>query len=227
MNKGIVIAIDGYSSCGKSTLAKKLAEILNYIYIDTGAMYRAVTYYFMKNDLFVNNQLSEELIQDHLDKIDVTFEKQADETIRTFLNGQDVETKIRSLEVSNQVSAVSKFASIRKKMVALQQAMGAKKSVILDGRDIGTVVFPDAEVKLFLTAEPEIRAQRRYKEMTDDGVAVKFEDVLENINKRDYEDENRKESPLKKADDAVVIDNSNYSKKEQLQEALDIIMMNF
>lgn len=222
-----MIAIDGYSSCGKSTLAKELANILQYIYIDTGAMYRAVTYYFMKHNLFNNNTLELNQIEKHIDLINVSFRKLSTGEIHTILNDEDIETQIRSLEVSNLVSEVSKHLLVRQKMVALQQQMGAKKSVILDGRDIGTVVFPDAEVKLFLTADPQIRAKRRYDEMIEKGTIVNFDDVLENINKRDYEDENRKESPLRKAEDAVVIDNSNLNKKEQLQEALDVVMSKF
>ena len=222
-NKKIIIAIDGHSSCGKSTLAKEIAEKLSYIYLDTGAMYRAVSYYFIQNNLIIDGRLETQDIEQHLNKISIDFRRQKDGSLHTFLNQVDVEKEIRSMEVSNLVSEVSKHAIVRKQMVALQQEIGKNKGIILDGRDIGTVVFPNAEVKLFLTAKAEIRAQRRFDELKANGVRIRIEDVLENIIQRDYQDENRKESPLKKADDAIVIDNSKLNKQEQLNKALDII----
>lgn len=221
----IIIAIDGYSSCGKSTLAKELAKELSYIYIDTGAMYRAVTFFFMKKNLLHNGKLNTENLDQHLSNITVHFERQADGSLHTFLNQEDVEKEIRTMEVSNLVSEVSKHAKIRAQLVALQQKMSEKKAVILDGRDIGTVVFPNAEVKLFLTADPQIRAQRRFDEIQAKGDEINFEDVLKNINDRDYQDENRTESPLRRAEDAIIIDNSHLNREEQLEEALNIIKL--
>lgn len=221
----IIIAIDGYSSCGKSTLAKELAKELSYIYIDTGAMYRAVTFFFMKKNLLHDGKLNTENLDQHLSNINVHFERQADGSLHTFLNQEDVEKEIRTMEVSNLVSEVSKHAKIRAQLVALQQKMSEKKAVILDGRDIGTVVFPNAEVKLFLTADPQIRAQRRFDEIQAKGDEINFEDVLKNINDRDYQDENRTESPLRRAEDAIIIDNSHLNREEQLEEALNIIKL--
>ena len=222
-NNDIIIAIDGHSSCGKSTLAKELAQKLSYIYVDTGAMYRAVTYYFMNRNLIQNGKLIVQDLQSHLDSISIEFKRQNNGDLHTFLNHTDIEKEIRSMEVSNLVSEVSQYAEVREQMVALQQKMGEKKGIILDGRDIGTVVFPNAEVKLFLTADAKVRANRRYKEMIDKGDTVSFESVLKNITDRDFQDENRTESPLKKADDAIIIDNSFLTKEQQLQQALDII----
>lgn len=219
----IIIAIDGYSSCGKSTLAKELAKELSYIYIDTGAMYRAVTFFFMKKNLLTDGILDTENLDQHLLDITVHFERQSDGSLHTFLNQEDVETEIRTMKVSNLVSEVSKHAKIRAQLVALQQKMSEQKAVILDGRDIGTVVFPNAEVKLFLTADPQIRAQRRFDEIQAKGDEINFEDVFKNINDRDYQDENRAESPLRRAEDAIIIDNSHLNRKEQLEEALKII----
>lgn len=222
-NKDIIIAIDGHSSCGKSTLAKEIAKQLNYIYLDTGAMYRAATYYFMQENLIANNLLITNNLEAHLQNINIHFEKKSDGSIHTLLNQKNVENEIRTMDVSNLVSEVSKHAPVRKKMVSLQQAMGEKKGLILDGRDIGTVVFPQAEVKLFLTADAKIRAQRRYDEIIAKGDTVEFDEVFNNIKTRDFQDENREESPLRKADDALVIDNSNLNREEQLEKALEII----
>ncbi|MBN2667855.1 MAG: (d)CMP kinase [Bacteroidales bacterium] len=220
--KKIVIAIDGYSSCGKSTLAKEIAKTLSYIYIDTGAMYRAVTCYFMENDL-IEKDLSNKELEDILKQIHIRFERKSSDLIETFLNGKSVENKIRSITVSRWVSQVSQIKKVREYLVKMQQEMGKDKCIILDGRDIGTVVFPDAEVKLFLTADAQIRAQRRFDELKPKQSDLKFEEVLENITQRDYQDENRTESPLKKATDAIVIDNSFLSREEQLKKALEII----
>ena len=223
MSNKIIIAIDGHSSCGKSTLAKEIAKKLDYIYVDTGAMYRAVTYFFMQNSLISNGKLDVSDLEAHLNQISVYFERQKDGNLHTFLNQKDVETEIRTMEVSNNVSEVSQYVEVREKMVALQREMGKGKAIILDGRDIGTVVFPNAEVKIFLTARAEIRAQRRFDEMRMKGDDVKFEDVLKNITERDYKDEHRKESPLRKAKDAIILDNSDFSREKQLEKAIDII----
>ena len=223
MRNNIIIAIDGHSSCGKSTLAKEIAKKLDYIYVDTGAMYRAVTYFFMQKSLIINGKLDSAKLAENLAKISVYFKRQSDGSLRTFLNQKDVETEIRTMEVSNNVSEVSQYAEIRDKMVALQRNMGKDKAIILDGRDIGSVVFPNAEVKIFLTAKAEIRAQRRFDEMKLKGESVKFEDVLKNITDRDYIDQNRRESPLVKAKDAIILDNSELSREAQLEKALEII----
>lgn len=222
-NKDIIIAIDGHSSCGKSTLAKEIAKNLSYIYLDTGAMYRAVTYYFMQKKIIIDNKLETTQLEKNLSNISIEFKRQNNGALHTMLNNKDVENEIRTMEVSNLVSEVSQYAAVRKQMVALQQEMGKKKAIILDGRDIGTVVFPNAEVKLFLTADSKIRAQRRYDEIIEKGDSITFDEVLENINQRDFQDENRKESPLKKADDAIIIDNSYLNREEQLAKALEII----
>ncbi len=223
----IIIAIDGYSSCGKSTLAKELARQLKYIYIDTGAMYRAVTLYCIQNDLFKQNVLKIAELEPLLEHVEVGFELDLQGKAHTLLNGINVEEQIRNMEVSSRVSEVSSHAIVRRKLVALQQKMGEQKGIILDGRDIGTVVFPEAEVKLFLTADPEVRAQRRYKELIENGQTVSFDEVYQNIVQRDFQDENRAESPLKKASDAHVLDNTYLEKHDQLNVALEIIKNTF
>ncbi len=223
----IIIAIDGYSSCGKSTLAKELARQLKYIYIDTGAMYRAVTLYCIQNDLFKQNVLKIAELEPLLEHVAVGFELDLQGKAHTLLNGINVEEQIRNMEVSSRVSEVSSHAIVRRKLVALQQKMGEQKGIILDGRDIGTVVFPEAEVKLFLTADPEVRAQRRYKELIENGQTVSFDEVYQNIVQRDFQDENRAESPLKKASDAHVLDNTYLGKHDQLNVALEIIKNTF
>jgi len=223
----IIIAIDGYSSCGKSTLAKELARQLKYIYIDTGAMYRAVTLYCIQNDLFKQNVLKIAELEPLLEHVAVGFELDLQGKAHTLLNGINVEEQIRNMEVSSRVSEVSSHAIVRRKLVALQQKMGEQKGIILDGRDIGTVVFPEAEVKLFLTADPEVRAQRRYKELLENGQTVSFDEVYQNIVQRDFQDENRAESPLKKASDAHVLDNTYLEKYDQLNVALEIIKNTF
>jgi cytidylate kinase len=221
MNK-IVIAIDGHSSCGKSTLAKDLAKELSYTYIDTGAMYRAVTYYFMRKGLIKNKKLKSDKLKEYLSEISIHFQTQNNKLI-TFLNNENVEDVIREMEVSKNVSEVSSFAIVRKQMVKLQQEMGKEKAIILDGRDIGTVVFPNAEVKFFITASAKIRAQRRFLELQKKGSKASLNEILKNIIERDFQDENRKESPLRKAEDAILIDNSFLTREEQLQKALKII----
>ena len=227
MNKDlqkIIIAIDGHSSCGKSAAAKDIARTLNLIYIDTGAMYRAVTLYAIQNKLIVNGIIDTEKLQEVINKIDIQLLKNNEASgIETFLNGKNVENEIRTLEVSNNVSQISALGFIRKRLVELQREMGKRGGVILDGRDIGTVVFPNADIKLFMTATAEVRAQRRYAEMVEKGENVTFTEVLENLKYRDNIDSSRTESPLKKADDAIEFDNSNVSRDEQLIIILEII----
>lgn len=207
--KPINIAIDGYSSCGKSTLAKALAKDIRFTYIDSGAMYRCVTLYLLQNNIPIDNQ--EEIIKalPHI-HIDVNFE--------TFLlNTVDVSNEIRKMEISQRVSQVSTIKQVRTEMVKMQRQLGNKQNVVMDGRDIGTTVFPDAQLKIFMTAHPMIRAQRRFKEMSEKGEKITIEEVMANLNMRDYEDTHRKESPLTKADDAIILDNSFLSPEEQLQ----------
>lgn len=220
----MVIAIDGHSSCGKSTVAKDLAKQLNFIYVDTGAMYRAVTLYAIEKQIIVNEKIDTDKLLSELDNIQISFEYNAElKSNTTFLNGRNVEREIRSLEVSNMVSAISSLSFVRHKLVELQQAMGANVSLVMDGRDIGTVVFPNAELKIFMTCDPQIRAQRRYDEMMGKGEVVTFDSILENVKKRDYIDENRDESPLKKASDAHLLDNGAMTKEEQLNWILKLI----
>jgi len=220
----IIIAIDGYSSCGKSTLAKSLAKELNYAYVDTGAMYRAVTLFCMKNDLIKNRVADTIEIERILEKINITFKfNPANQRNETYLNNENIEDKIRTIEVSDNVSIISKIATVRKKMVILQKEMGKNKGLVMDGRDIGTVVFPEAELKFFMTADPYVRASRRHKELLDNGDNNSFEVVFENVKQRDYLDENREESPLKKAPDSIILDNTNVTQEEQLKRVIDII----
>lgn len=218
MQKKLIIAIDGHSSCGKSTVAKDLAKELGYVYIDTGAMYRSVTLFAMQNGFITAGTIDEKQLSAHLNAIKITFKYQPDEKKNeTFLNGESVEDAIRGLEVSQNVSAVSALGFVRRRLVELQQEMGVEGGIVMDGRDIGTVVFPKAELKLFMTASPEIRAQRRYDELIAKGDPVNFQEILENVKHRDHLDSTRKESPLMQADDAVVLDNSYLNKEEQLQ----------
>ncbi|MBP8850333.1 MAG: (d)CMP kinase [Breznakibacter sp.] len=218
----MIIAIDGHSSCGKSTVAKDLAKVLSFIYVDTGAMYRAVTLYALENGIIQNGVINEELLKSELQNIHISFEYNAEQKINTtFLNGRNVEREIRSLEVSNMVSPISALAFVRRKLVELQQKMGVKSNLVMDGRDIGTVVFPNAELKIFMTCDPAIRAQRRYDEMVAKGESVSYDEILENVKKRDFIDENRDESPLRKASDALLLDNGTMSKSEQLNWILE------
>ncbi|MCQ2209403.1 MAG: (d)CMP kinase [Paludibacteraceae bacterium] len=214
--KKIIVAIDGFSSCGKSTMAKDLAKSVGYAYVDTGAMYRSVTLYCLRNNWIQNGIVAEDKLKDAIPSIRIEFkynsEKQMNET---YLNGENVEKEIRSLTVSNSVSIVSSIGFVRRAMVAQQQAYSVERGVVMDGRDIGTVVFPDAELKIFLTASPEIRAQRRYDELTAKGETVSFDEILENVKQRDYLDQNREESPLRKAEDAIELDNSYMTIAEQ------------
>ncbi len=220
--KKIVIAIDGHSSCGKSTLAKSLARELQYIYIDSGAMYRAVTLFALRSGLIKNRViLNKKELTDRLKEIKISFDWDTKtEKNTTFLNGENIEDEIRQIEVSNNVSPVSTIPEVRSEMVKQQRENGKEKGIVMDGRDIGTVVFPEAELKIFMTASPEIRAQRRYSELKEKGVDVDFEEILKNVEERDSIDSGRAVSPLKQADDAIVLDNSNMNRKEQLEWAL-------
>ena len=219
--KKIVIAIDGHSSCGKSTLAKSLARELGYTYIDSGAMYRAVTLFALRNGLIKHGKVDEKELISRMKDIRITFEWDTDtEKNTTFLNGENIENEIRQLEVSNNVSPVSTIAGVRSELVKQQRENGQNKGIVMDGRDIGTVVFPDAELKIFMTASPEIRAQRRYLELKEKGAEVDFDKILQNVEERDTIDSGREVSPLKKADDALVLDNSHMTREEQLQWAL-------
>ena len=212
----IIIAIDGHSSCGKSTMAKELAKTIHYKYIDSGAMYRAVTLYCIKNGFFKDDVLDLEAIKQSINDIHVSFEfNEETGNSDTYINGENVEKQIRNMEVADKVSPVAAVGFIREAMVKQQQVMGEHKGIVMDGRDIGTVVFPDAELKLFVTARPEVRAQRRLDELIAKGESVSFDEVLKNIEKRDFIDSTRKDGPLRKADDAVVLDNSDMTIAEQ------------
>ena len=218
MTKKITIAIDGHSSTGKSTMAKALARRIGYAYVDTGAMYRAVTLYALRNKLIKGEKVDEKALREHLKRgeIAITFRPTKEGKSVTCLNGKNVERYIRSMRVSNVVSIIAAIGFVRKEMVKQQQAMGKDKGVVMDGRDIGTVVFPDAEMKVFATASAEVRAQRRFDELRAKGdTTTTFEEVLENVNERDHIDSTRKESPLRQADDAVVLDNSHMSIEDQ------------
>lgn len=212
MKEGIIIAIDGFSACGKSTLAKALAKKLDYTYIDTGAMYRAVTLYFMRHKVDWNDASQ---VDRALEKINISFKRDNDTSI-TMLNGEIVEEVIRKMEVSNNVSPVAELSTVRRFLVKQQQQMGEHKRVVMDGRDIGTVVFPKAKLKLFLTATPQERTRRRFEELKAKGDQVSFEAVMANLTKRDTIDSTREDSPLKQADDAVVIDSTLLTEDEQL-----------
>lgn len=208
--KQIIVAIDGYSSCGKSTIAKRLAEYAGYTYVDTGAMYRAVALAVMRGEVELPSLKG-------LDQISVGFRDN-----HVTLNGEDVESQIRTLEVGNMASRVSPIKEVRQYLVAQQQLMGRNKGIVMDGRDIGTVVFPNAELKFFLTASPEVRARRRYDELVGKGENPVYEDVLRDVNDRDYRDTHREESPLRQADDAIVVDNSNLTREEQMEKIIAI-----
>lgn len=216
----ITIAVDGYSSCGKSTIARALASRLSYNYVDTGAMYRAVTLYALNNGLINGKNLDEDGLIDQLDDINIEFHfNQESKVSEILLNGENVENDIRQMDVNDWVSQVSKVAAVRKKMVRIQQDLGKGKGIAMDGRDIGTTVFPDAELKIFMTADPDVRALRRLAELEAKKIPAHFDHVKENLLQRDYEDMHRQESPLRKADDAVVIDNTHLSPDEQLNIA--------
>lgn len=218
-NKKITIAIDGFSSCGKSTMAKDLAKEIGYIYVDTGAMYRSVTLYALQHGMFgADNSIDTAALEKAMPQIKISFKLNA-ETGRpdTYLNGQLVEKDIRTMEVSSRVSPIAALPFVRKALVEQQQAMGKEKGIVMDGRDIGTVVFPDAELKVFVTASAEVRAQRRFDELKSKGMPADLQDILKNVQERDYIDSHREVSPLRKADDAVELDNSNMTIAEQKQ----------
>ena len=218
MRKNIVVAIDGYSSCGKSTLAKALAKKLGFIYIDSGAMYRAVTLYFLRNNVDLTNH---DAVIDALQHIELNFHSKDYESHIT-LNGEEVSDEIRLMPVSEAVSPVSAIKEVRKEMVKQQQRMGKSKNIVMDGRDIGTAVFPDAQIKFFMTADPKVRAERRYKEMVAKGDnSITLEEVFENLAHRDYADTTREESPLTRAEDAIVLDNTDITQEEQLAFAIE------
>lgn len=216
--KKITIAIDGYSSCGKSTMAKDLAREVGYIYIDSGAMYRAVTFYCLENGLFTPDGIDTEKLEAMMPNIRISFQLNP-ETQRpmTYLNGENVEDRIRTMEVSTRVSPVAAIPFVREALVKQQQEMGQAKGIVMDGRDIGTVVFPDAELKIFVVASAEIRAQRRYDELKAKGQEASYEEILANVKERDYIDQNREVSPLRQAEDALLLDNSNLTIEEQKQ----------
>ena len=218
--KQIIVAIDGYSSCGKSTIAKALAKYAGYTYVDTGAMYRAVALYAQRAGI-ANPESGYTDLLAQLGNIRIDFIQTPDGQHVT-LNGEDVEAYIRTLEIGNLASQISTIKEVRAFLVAQQQAMGEKKGIVMDGRDIGTVVFPNAELKLFLTASPEVRADRRFKELQAKGEDPIFEDVLRDTNDRDYRDTHRAESPLRQADDAVVVDNSHMTREEQMEHIIDV-----
>lgn len=222
--KKITIAIDGFSSTGKSTLAKQLAKELEYVYVDTGAMYRAVTYFAMQHDFIGADFFNKEVLIEALPKIQLEFKFNADLGFaEMYLNNENVEKQIRTIEVSNFVSKVAEVSEVRAKLVEQQQEMGKNKAIVMDGRDIGTVVFPNAELKIFMTASPETRAQRRFDELQQKGDNVSYEDVLKNVVERDYIDTHREDSPLVIAGDAVEIDNSYLNREEQFAAVLELV----
>jgi cytidylate kinase len=222
--KKIVIAIDGYSSCGKSTIAKGLAKRIGYLYVDSGAMYRAVTLYCLQQGIIKEEKFSEEEVIQEIDKVNLELDLNSFTGIsEIFLNGVNVEDHIRDMNVSQFVSPISAIKCVREKVVALQRKFGKDKGIVMDGRDIGTNVFPDAELKIFMTADEEVRVQRRWKELTTKGVKVTFEEVKQNIAQRDYADTHRKYDPLRKAEDAVVLDNTHMTVEEQLEFVLQLL----
>lgn len=221
--KKITIAIDGYSSCGKSTMAKDLAKEINYIYIDSGAMYRAVTLFALQNNIFEGKEINISKLKKEINNINISFKLDPiSKKPITYLNGVNIENKIRGMEVSSHVSQIAAIDFVREALVKQQQLMGKNKGIVMDGRDIGTVVFPNAELKIFVTASPEIRAKRRYDELKVKKDNTSFEEILENVKKRDYIDENREISPLRKDDDAIILDNGNLTIKEQKEWLLNI-----
>ena len=223
-HRKITIAIDGFSSCGKSTLAKALAFELGYVFVDTGAMYRAVTLFYFRKGFVSKESVNQNAIIDHLNQIEIHFERNK-ETLKLeiFLNKEVVEREIRSLEISSLVSKVASIKEVRQKLVVEQKKMGEKGGVVMDGRDIGSVVFPHAELKLFVTASPEIRTERRFKELLSTEPNITREEIRQNLEERDYLDSTRKESPLIQTEDAVVIDNSDINQQEQLELALELV----
>lgn len=228
MDKKVIIAIDGYSSCGKSTFAKAIAKELNYIYIDSGAMYRAVTLYSLRRGFVNDKMINVKGIVNELKDIHIEFVYNPDiSEYETFLNSENVENEIRGLDVSSYVSRISQIHQVRTRMVELQRQIGVFKGIVMDGRDIGTVVFPDAELKIFMTASVDIRAKRRYNELKSKGIDVEFEEIRNNIVARDITDENRDISPLRRADDALILDNSRMTVEEQMEWVRKIIEEKF
>ncbi len=222
--KKITIAIDGFSSTGKSTLAKQLAAALGYVYVDTGAMYRAVAYFAMQHNLVSETHLDKAGLVAQLPNINLRFQfNPALGFAEMYLNNENVETQIRTIEVSRMVSKVAEISEVRAKLVEQQKAMGKDKAIVMDGRDIGTVVFPDADLKLFMTASSKTRAQRRFDELVEKGQHITFEEVLKNVEERDYIDTHREDSPLIKAEDAIEVDNSSLTKKEQFELVLNLV----
>ncbi len=222
----LTIAIDGFSSTGKSTVAKQIAKHLGYVYVDSGAMYRAITFYAMQNSFIDNNHFNIDGLVSKLEDVRISFK--FNETLgfaEVYLNGINIEKEIRTLEVSSFVSKVATVSEVRELLVQQQQKLGQNNGVVMDGRDIGTVVFPGAELKIFMTASAETRAKRRYEELIERGDKVTYEDVLRNVQERDYIDSNRKDSPLMKADDAIEIDNSNLTLQEQFDKVLQLVNM--
>lgn len=215
----IIIAIDGHSSCGKSTLAKALAKHFGYAHINTGAMYRATTLYFLENNIDIQQS---EAVEAALEQVQIHFEHRAGKT-HTFLNSKDVEAEIRTMRINNHVSDVAKISTVRQKMVEQQREMSKRKGIVMEGRDIGTVVFPNAELKIFLTAAVEERARRRYEELKAKGQEVTYEAVKDNLEKRDFIDSNRENSPLTKAEDAIVLDNTHLTPEGQLEKAIELV----
>ncbi len=216
----LIIAIDGHSSCGKSTLAKGLAKALHYAYLDTGAMYRAVTLYFLENGIDYHDSAA---VDEALKHIDIHFER-IDGQNHTFLNGKDVERDIREMHVSQHVSPVSTISAVRRAMVAQQKALGERRGIVADGRDIGTVVFPDADVKIFLTADVDVRTSRRHLELAAKGIDADWDDIRQNLETRDHIDSNRADSPLRRAEDAIIIDNTLLSEEQQLERAVELVL---
>lgn len=224
MKENLIIAIDGYSSTGKSSMSKIIAKNLGYTHIDSGAMYRAVTLYAFQHQYIVDNKIDEQALITNLSDIKIEF--QQDPTTQknlTFLNGENVEADIRTMKVSKMVSPISEIPTVRDYCVALQQQMGEKGGIVMDGRDIGTTVFPNADIKIFVTASPEVRAQRRFLEYQQQGKNIPLDEVLKNVNKRDYIDSHRAYSPLRKADDAIEVDNSNMNLEETVNKVMEII----
>ena len=218
-NGNFVIAIDGFSSCGKSTVAKALAKKLNFVFVDSGAMYRAVTLYFQRNNISLSDDAA---IKSAIENIHIDLVPLADKT-QVLLNGEDVSDAIRTMEVSEYVSEVSAIKAVRHAMVKQQQALGAKRNIVMDGRDIGTTVFPNADLKVFMTASPQVRAERRFAELTAKGEVITMEEVKDNLSHRDHIYSTREESPLRQADDAVVLDNSELNQEEQLAFVVDLV----
>lgn len=217
--KNFTIAIDGFSSCGKSTVAKAVAKKLNFVFVDSGAMYRAVTLFIQRNDIALDDEVA---IQQALDNIHIDFVPNLEKT-QILLNGEDVSEAIRTMEVSEYVSEVSAIKAVRKAMVHQQQQLGKKRNIVMDGRDIGTTVFPSADLKIFMTASPQVRAERRYAELAAKGEEITMEEVKENLAHRDHIDSTREESPLRQAEDAIVLDNTDLTQEEQLDFVLNLV----